>query len=144
MFDSKGKTELIGTTARGRMIEGVAVGSSARRLPRGLRSAGGGISYRVTRSGTAFVYVVKSGRVRALATVTRTVARKASSVRRDVALLLAAKATQERRRFQPSTTVASREARGLDDGQPLAGTGNEQLNEKLALLCGLQIQATRR
>jgi hypothetical protein len=145
VFDNAGKTELIGTTARGRMTHGVAVGSSARRLPRGLRSAGGSIRYRRTRSGTAFVYVVRAGRVRALATVSRTVARRRASIRRDVRLLLAAKASQAPREFKPSPTQASRAARGVQPtGRPLAGTGNELINERLALLCGLQMQSTQR
>jgi len=145
VFDNAGKTELIGTTARGRMTHRVAVGSSIRKLPRGLRSAGAGIRYRRTRSGTAFVYVVRAGRVRALATVSRAVARRGSSIRRDVRLLLAAKASQARREFKPSPTEASRTARGAGPtGRPLAGTGNELINERLALLCGLQVQGARR
>jgi hypothetical protein len=127
------------------VTHGVAVGSSARRLPRGLRSAGGSIRYRRTRSGTAFVYVVRAGRVRALATVSRTVARRRASIRRDVRLLLAAKASQAPREFKPSPTQASRAARGVEPtGRPLAGTGNELINERLALLCGLQMQSTQR
>jgi hypothetical protein len=127
------------------MTHGVAVGSSVRKLPRGLRSAGGSIRYRRTRSGTAFVYVVRAGRVRALATVTRTVARRPASIRRDVRLLLAAKASQAKRDFKPSPTQASRAERGVEPaGRPLAGTGNELMNEQLALLCGLQVQGARR
>jgi hypothetical protein len=145
IFDRAGRTELIGTTARGRMIRRVAVGSSARKVPRRLRTAGRGIRYRRTRSGRAFVYVVRKGRVRALATVSRKVARRRSAIRRDMRLLLRQKASQAPRQFKPSPTQASRAARGLQpDGKPLAGTGNERMNEQLALLCGLQIQDAKR
>jgi hypothetical protein len=77
--------------------------------------------------------------------VARTIARKTSLIRRDVKLLLAAKASQAPRRFTPSAPQAARLARGVEPaGEPLAGSGNEFTNEQLALLCGLQIQATRR
>jgi len=60
-------------------------------------------------------------------------------------LLLAAKASQAKPHFQPSPTQASRAARGVQPaGRPLAGTGNELINERLALLCGLQVQGTQR
>jgi hypothetical protein len=88
---------------------------------------------------------VRAGRVRALATVSRTVARRSSSIRRDVRLLLAAKASQAKPAFQPSPTQASRAARGIEPtGQPLAGTGNQLINQRLALLCGLQVQGAQR
>jgi hypothetical protein len=119
----------------------VSVGSSVRSLPRGLRSASGAIRYRTTRSGTAFVYVVKSGRVRALATVDRTIARKPALIRRSVKLLLAARGSQERRRFVPAAAQASG---AKVDGQPLAGTSDPELNRKLALLCSLQLQTAQR
>jgi len=61
-----------------------------------------------------------------------------------VRLLLSAKGTQAPREFKPSPTQASRAARGVQPaGRPLAGTGNELINRRLALLCGLQVQGAQ-
>src|SRR5213079_1116530 len=66
VLNQSGKVELVGSTAHGRSARGLLVGASARRVL-GARSAGGGVLFRRTRQG-AWVYALRGGRVRAVAT----------------------------------------------------------------------------
>jgi hypothetical protein len=114
VLTAAGKVDLVGSTAHGRSAGGIPVGGSARRL-RGARSAGRGIRVR-----GRYIYIVRSGRVKAIAVGRR------SAVRR----ILSARASQVRPTFVPGTATRI-------TGTTLAGTSDRRLNSALALLCSL-------
>ncbi len=124
-----GKVELVGSTARGRSARGIAVGSVARSLHSGIT---------VRRSGRGtWIYVVRRGRVHAVAVATRSLSRRPHALRLAIGRLLSARATQGHPGFVPSAAQA---ALRVPTGQPLAGTSDPKLNERFALLCHLQVQ----
>ena len=130
VFNTAGTVELVGSTARGHRVGGRAVGGR----PRGLRS---GITLR--RVGRAYrVWVVRRGRVRAVAVVTRSLSRRPRALRQAVARLLSAQATQGRPDFVPNAKQASARA----TGRPLASTNNAKRDAEFAMLCRLQVQGT--
>jgi hypothetical protein len=139
VLNAGGTVELVGSTARGRSASGFSVGSRTAKLVRRTRSLGSGIRVRSTRRVT-WVYVVRRGRVRAVGVATRRLARSRTALRRAVRLLLSARATQVQRQFVPNATQAAA-ARSAPTGQTLAGSTNPRLNQALALLCHLQVQA---
>jgi hypothetical protein len=102
---------------------------------RGARPAGPGI--RVRRAGRrAWVYVVRRGRVRAVAVTTRSFARRPAALRTAVARLRSARATRAAavRSFVPNPAQAG----ARPAGRALAATNDPQRNAELALLCSLQ------
>ena len=135
-----GVVELVGSTAHGRRAGGVRVATSARAV-RGLRSAGGGVRYRLTRR-SAWVYAVRGGRVRAVGVASRALARSPQALRGAMGRLLAARASAAPRAFVPNAAQAG--ARGRITGRTLAGTGNPTLDAAMAFLCGLQVQGAAR
>jgi hypothetical protein len=135
-LDRSGKVELIGSTARGRIVAGVGIGAPARALS-GMRAAGGGLRLRGTRRGTG-VFAVKRGRVTAVAVASRSLARRPQALRAALRRLQAATATQIPRAFHPSAAQAA--MRGRPTGRTLAGTADPRLNARLALLCSLQMR----
>jgi hypothetical protein len=137
VFSEAGEVELLGSTARGRAPAGIAVGTPAARL-RGLtRRAGRGV--RVRSAGNAvWVFIVRDGRVRGTALASRSLARRPAALRAAIRRFRSAEATQVARRYVASPAEA--EAGANLSGRTLAGTGNEELNRKLALLCRLQVQ----
>ena len=80
-------------------------------------------------------------RIRAVAVATRRLARSRTALRRAVRLTLSARAAQTQREFVPSAAQAAAAARGAPTGRTLAGSSNPRLNQALALLCHLQLQA---
>jgi hypothetical protein len=82
--------------------------------------------------------VVRHGRVRAVAVVSRALARRPKALRADVHRLLVTRATQAPRAFHPSAAQAA--TAGRVTGRALAGTSDPALNAALAFLCGLQVQ----
>jgi hypothetical protein len=114
VMTKSGKVELVGSTAHGRSAGGIPVGGSSKRL-RGAHTLRGGIRVR-----GRYVYIVRKGRVRAIAVGAR------SAVRR----ILSARATQTRPTFVPGTSTRL-------TGSTLAGTSDPRLNSALALLCSL-------
>lgn len=137
VFSDSGEVELVGSTARGRRRAGIAVGTPAARLRTTTRRAGRGI--RVRSAGTAArVFVIRGGRVRAVAVASRSLAGRPTDLRRAVRFLGSAEATQAPPRYVESP--AERQAVGGASGRTLAGTDNEELNRKLELLCRLQVQ----
>jgi microsomal dipeptidase-like Zn-dependent dipeptidase len=135
-----GKVALVGSTARGRSAGGVRVGTRVSAVGT-TRAAGSGVHFRRTPRG-AWVYVVRGGRVRAVGIASRKLARRPKQLRIAARRLLTATATSAPRTFTPSRAQAA--ARGKLDGRTLAGASDPRLNEALALLCGLQVQASTR
>jgi hypothetical protein len=127
-----GTVELVGSTARGRS----AAGRSVTRGARGLRP---GITVQHTRR-AAWVYVVRGGRIRAVAVASRSLARRPRALRLAVARLLSAQATQSRPGFVPSDAQAQAALRGAPTGETLSGSSDPRLNAKFALLCRLNVQ----
>jgi hypothetical protein len=134
VLSQAGRVQLVGSTARGRGAGGIFVGAPARRLA-GVQSAGGGISFRRTRTG-AWVYAVRAGRVRAVAVATRGLARRPAALRIAMRRVLTAKASAGKRVFIPNPAQTGANARVT--GKPLAGTSDPRLNAALIMLCNLQ------
>ena len=88
VLDDGGRVRLVGSTARGRSAGGVPVGSRASRLPASARRVRGVAGVRVRRLGSAsWVYVLRGGRVRAVATASRSLVRAPVALRRAARLL---------------------------------------------------------
>ena len=126
-----GRVELAGSTALTRSADGIPVGAPAGRL-RGLRSAGGGLFVRDGRS-SSFVYAVSGGRVTAVAVATRALARSSTELRTAMRRLVKARATQAKRTFEPNSAAESARITGAT----FAGSRDSQVNQALAVLCGL-------
>jgi hypothetical protein len=138
VLSDAGTVELVGSTARGRSAGGVAVGARASRIRGRTRSGGKGVRIRRSRR-TTWVYVVRRGRVSAVAVASRSLARRPAALRTAVRRLRAAKATQARPEYVPSD--AARAAGGALSGRTLAGSANPRINASLAALCRLQVSA---
>lgn len=136
VLSAPGLVQLVGSTAKGRSAGGVKVGARASSLGRRVRDAGGGVRYRPTANG-AFVYDVRKGRVRAVASVTRGVAGRKAAMRAAIRQLRTARATSATRAFVPSAATAR--AAAAPTGVPLAGTSDARLNAQLTYLCMLQV-----
>ena len=138
MLSEAGTVELVGSTARGRSARGVRVGARAAAVPSSAGPADRGIL--VQRLGRrAFVYVLRRGRVHAVAVTTAGLARDGKALRDAVRWLRRAKATQVRPTYEPGK-VESESGPGLR-GRTLAGTSNPRVDAALAALCRLQVQA---
>lgn len=135
-FDKHGKIELIGSTARGRAGNRVELGAPAASLPAGAKRVG---SFRLVRKGGNWIYVVKRGRVTAIAVATNALAARPKALRAAVARLSRARATQAKRVFIPNPAATA--ARAALHGAVLATAGNPAANAALAYLCHLQLQA---
>ena len=133
-----GTVELIGTTAHGRNVAGIRVATKPSRKLRRARSAGAGVRYRITKGGT-YVWVVRKGRVRGVAVATRSLGRRPKELRRVVARMMSAKATQVRPQFVPSAPTATAAAAGRLRGRSLAETTDATTNKKLLFYCALQL-----
>jgi hypothetical protein len=136
-----GTVELVGSTASGRSAGGVAVGAPASALA-GSRSAGGGVRFRARDDGGAWAYLVRGGRVAAVATAAGAPARDPEALAAVMARVGAATATQAVAPFEASTTqaAAQQDAGGAPPtGRPLAGTGDATVNAALTALCRLQL-----
>jgi microsomal dipeptidase-like Zn-dependent dipeptidase len=138
VLSRSGNVQLVGSTAGGRSAGGVFVGAPARRVGTA-PTAGGGVRFRRTRRG-AWVYAVRSGRVRAVAVASGDLARRPKALRAAMRLLLTARASAAPRAFVPSAAQAS--ASGRLTGRSLAGTSDPRLNAALAMLCGLRVGGT--
>jgi hypothetical protein len=135
-----GTVELVGSTANGRRAGGVAVGASAGSLG-AAKAAPGGVRYRATARG-AWAYLVRDGRVAAVATASRSLARRPSALAAAMRRLASATATQRTAPFEASATQSRQEASGAQPtGQPLAGVGDRNVDAALAQLCRLQVSA---
>jgi hypothetical protein len=122
-----GRVELVGSTARGRSVRGIRVGSGSGRS-----------GTRVIKAGKArYVVYARGGRVRAVGVATRALARRPKMLRAAVARLLRARASQAARAFVPSAATAA--TQGRTTGVNLAGTGNPQLDAALVRYCRLQL-----
>jgi hypothetical protein len=130
-----GTVELVGSTADGRHAGGVAVGAAASELS-ATQSAAPGVRYRQTAD-AAWAYLIRDGRVAAVATASLSLARDPSGLAAAIRRLASAPATQTRSSFEPS---AARQAVGAPPtGLPLAGTGDPNVDAALTLLCHLQV-----
>jgi hypothetical protein len=130
---SAGRVELAGSTALTRSAAGIPVGARASRLSGFARSIGGGLFVRTGKS-SAFVYAVSGGRVSAVAIATSTLAANRSELRAAMRRLVKARATQAPREFVPGAAGASQRITGAT----FAGSQNAQINEALAVLCGMK------
>jgi hypothetical protein len=126
-----GRVELVGSTARGRFADRVAVGDPVARL-RGARSIGRGVLVRRAR-GTTYVYATRGGRIRAVGVASGALARRAGGLRAAMLRVAAARATQARRTYVPNATPGSARLTGAS----LAGSNDARLNAALAVICGL-------
>jgi hypothetical protein len=129
-----GRVQLVGSNGIGRSVGGVEVGDRASRVRRA-RSVGRGVRVRGKK-----VWVVRAGRVRAVALATRKLSRQRGALRRAVGRMLAARASSAPRRFVPSEATAAGKA--STGGRPLAGTYDARLNAKLIALCMAQAGGT--
>jgi hypothetical protein len=133
-----GTVELAGSTAGGRSAGGVAVGAPESALS-ATQSAGGGVRYRQTADVT-WAYLVRDGHVTAVATASPSLAGDPGALAAAMGRLAAATATQATPSFEPSAAQAQQQASGAQPtGQPLAGTGNANVDAALAALCHLQL-----
>jgi hypothetical protein len=133
VLSPEGVVDLVGSTAHGRNALGVGIGSRASRIRRG-RRAGGGVVVRFSGS-RAFVYATRRGRVRAVAVTTARFARDRRALRSAMRRVVAARADNRPREFVPAEKQA--EPRML--GRTLAGTGDRQVDARLAMLCNLNL-----
>jgi hypothetical protein len=134
VLSKAGVVQLVGSTAFGRNALGVYVGDRARKVRRRARSAGGGVLVR--RFGNrAFVYATRGGRVRAVGVTTARFARRRAALREAMGRVLRARADNRPGTFVP----AEAQAKPRMLGRSLAGTGDRQVDEKLALYCALNL-----
>jgi hypothetical protein len=140
VLSDAGTVQLVGSTAYGRAANGVAVGAAATRLARATRSVGAGLRTRPAAGGGSWVYVVRGGRVRAVAVAASGLARQPAALRLAATRLLAAQVSQARPGFVPSDAQAA--TRGAPTGRTLAGSIDPQLNATLSLLCHLPVQSS--
>jgi hypothetical protein len=133
----RGRVELVGSTAPRRRAGGVAIGatelSATRRAARGIR-------YRRTAHG-AWAYRLHRGRVVAVATASRSLARRPRALAAAMRRLTSARARTTTASFEPSP---AQRTGAVPTGRPLAGTGNTDTDAALALLCQLQVSALAR
>jgi hypothetical protein len=125
-----GKVELVGSTGRGRAGRRVDVGQTT--PVTGAQAIGSGVL--LDRGKTNWVFAVHDGRVRAVAVASAALAAKPKRLRAAMARLLAARASQAKRVFEPNTA-----AQAALSGHVLAGTGDSRLNAAFALLCSAQL-----
>ena len=91
------------------------------------------------RGSATWVYVVRGGRVRAVATASRSLARAPAALRRAARLLRTARATSAPRVYSPGEAETA--SGGTLTGRTLAGSTNPSIDSTLALLCRLQVSA---
>jgi hypothetical protein len=139
VLNDAGAVQLVGSRARGRSAGGVKVGARASSLRRTTRLAGGSIRTRRVK-GVTWVYVVRRGRVVAVAVASRSLARRTSALRAAVGRLRSAKATQVLPQYVPGQVEAT--SAGRLTGRTLAGPSDPRLNAAFAMLCQLQVQAS--
>ena len=128
VLSQSGTVDMVGSTARGRVAEGITVGGDAGNLGAGpivIRRAG-------SRS---FVYAIRSGRVVAAAVAGPALAAHPAALRTAMRRVLGAKATSIPRKFIPAKAQAN--ARYL--GHTLAGGPDAQVGAQMALLCNLAL-----
>jgi hypothetical protein len=125
----RGRVELVGSTARHRRAGGVAVGTGTRDLG-AAKTVGRGVRTRGT-----WAYLIRHGRVAAVATASRSLARHPRALAAAMRRLAHARARATSARFAPGTAAARL------TGRPLAGTGNARSDAALAMLCQLQVSA---
>jgi hypothetical protein len=128
----RGGVELVGSTGSRRRAGGIAVGAPKRSLT-GTRRAGAGVRYRGN-----WAYRLRGGRVTAVATASRALVRRPRALASAMRRLGAARA-HTTSQFEPSP--AQRPGTAQLTGRPLAGTGDENADAALALLCQLQVSA---
>ena len=126
----RGTVELVGSTASHRRAGGVTVGE---------RRAGHGVHVRSTAHG-AWAYLIRAGRVAAVATASRSLSRRPRALAAAMRRLASARATATTARFEPGALTRAT----APTGQPLAGTGSANANAALAMLCQLQVSALAR
>jgi hypothetical protein len=127
-----GTVELVGSTARLRRAAGVAVGAPSSDLS-ATRRAARDVRYRGT-----WAYLIRHGRVAAVATASRSLARSPRALAAAMRRLASARATATPSRFEPG--VAPPRA-AVPTGRPLASTGDTNTDAALTLLCQLQVSA---
>jgi hypothetical protein len=81
------------------------------------------------------VYATKGGRVRAVGVASASLGKHPTALRKAVARLLAARASQVKPVFKPSATASASRLTGT----VLAGATDPRLNSAFAYLCGLQM-----
>ena len=132
-LDRHGAVELAGSNAEGRGALGIEVDSSARRLRGVAASAGHGLFVK-RGGGSAFVWLVQHGRVKAVGVATSKLASQGSGLRAAMRRVAKAHARQRRPRFIANGTPGSAKLRGAS---LIASTGDARVNRALEALCGL-------
>jgi hypothetical protein len=132
-LDDSGHVELAGSNGYGRGALTQNVGEPAERLDGIAAAAGHGLYVRAVKD-AAFVWLVRNGRVKAVAVVTQQLARKAGALRAAMNRVVKARARQAKRRFIPNATPGSAKLKGAS----LIQTADPRVNDALAVLCGLK------
>jgi hypothetical protein len=136
-LNTRGKVELVGSTALNRAANRVDNGQKAGSLPRGAKSIGAGIY----RDGH-WVYATRGGRVRAVAVATTRLVKSPKALRAAMKRLLRAHGSQRKRKFVPN--AAAKAAQAALNGNVLAGSNDPRFNNAFAYLCSLQMQGYTR
>jgi hypothetical protein len=139
VLTNAGRVELVGSTARGRSVRGVAVGAAAARVRRlrGVRAAGGGVYTRRRTASRVEVFAVRGGRVRVVGIARRVLTEDAGALRAAVAQVRRAKASNVLPKYVPG--VAASKAGTRLAGFSFAGAADQATTNGLALLCRLQM-----
>jgi hypothetical protein len=139
VLSAGGRVQLVGSTASGRSVRKVLIGSTARALRAlpGVRSVGGGVWKRRRSASRVEVFSVRAGRVRVVGVATRSLARDSRVLRAAVAQVRSARASSVLPRYIPG--VVESKTRGRLRGFSLAGSADPTTNAGLALLCHLQL-----
>src|SRR5205085_11227418 len=121
-----------GSTGRGRGALGVEVGSPVKRV-RGVATAVGHGLFARRGGSSVFVWLVRRGRVKAVAVATSGLGGDAAALRAAMRRVARAHASQAKRVFIPNATPGSAALTGAN----LVATSDPRLNHALAVLCGL-------
>jgi len=127
-----GKVELAGSTGHGRGALGVEVGSSVKRVRAVAKLIGHGLFVRRTY-GAVFAWLVRHGRVKAVAVATQDLASRPGALLSAMRRVTRSHASQAKRVFIPNATPGSASLTGSN----LVATSDPRLNHALAVLCGL-------
>ena len=129
----RGGVELVGSTARGRSADGIAVGDPARSLRAAGRPAGSGLFVRPS-GGVTYVYALRRGRVGAVGVATAALTRRPARLHTAMRRVRNARASNARPTFAPNPAAGSARLTGTT----LAGSGDPRLNRALVMLCSLK------
>jgi hypothetical protein len=124
--------ELVGSTAVHREGGGTAIGTAVEKVRDRTKRIAPGLFLR-HRGGGIYVYAVRGGKVRAVASTTSELAKRRKALHTAMYRLLTAKASHRARRYVGNASLGSQRLQGAS----LVETSDPRLNRALARLCGL-------